>query len=84
MCVVGKGKPEVFYILVNDVKYKVDTAIRCFELIFKLFHALDIEYPTESEHVWLFVQGVFFHLKTAKKCPSETAVEVDIKSHLQD
>lgn len=84
VCVVGAPeKPDGFYILVDDVLYKVDSTVRCLELIFKVFHSLDIEYPAECESVWLFVQELIFDMKSSKKCPSAAAVLTDIGYHLQ-
>lgn len=85
VCVVGSGdKPDAFFILVDDTSYKVDTTIRSLELVFKLFHALDIEYPIECESVWLFIQDLIFKMKTTKKCSSSAAIITDIMYHLQD
>ncbi|KAI4455641.1 hypothetical protein MML48_9g00001200 [Holotrichia oblita] len=55
--VVGEiNAAEEFYVIINDNSYKVDSLIRCFELLFKSIHALNLEYPPESKHVWYFVQ----------------------------
>lgn len=84
VCIIGTSeKPEVFYIVVDEVMYKVESTIRCLELIFKMFHSLDIEYPAECESIWLFIQELVFEMKSSKKCPSATAVITDIRYHLQ-
>lgn len=58
VCVIGiSDKPDSFYILVDDIMYKVKSTVRCLELILKLFHSLGIEYPEECESVWFLYIG---------------------------
>ncbi|XP_031350570.1 uncharacterized protein LOC116176215 isoform X3 [Photinus pyralis] len=65
-CVAGnlEAVNNFYIVVVNDVVYKVDSSIRALELLFKLYHALDVEYPAESEHIWLFIQEIVFNIKS--------------------
>lgn len=85
-CVVGPLEaPHGFYIAVSDITlYKVNSSIRALELLFKLFHGLDIEYPTESEAIWLFVAELVFEMKPQKTNPSANAIISDIKYHMNN
>lgn len=71
-----------YYIIVEDVIYKCDTSARLLELLYKVFHALDIEYPLECEHIWMFIQEIIFLTKTTKKCPCASTFMADIKYHI--
>lgn len=76
------GESVGYYIIVDDVRYKVENIVRCLELLFKLFHAWDIEYPPESENIWIFLQEMAFKMKSCKKNPSTATVMADINFHL--
>ncbi|KAJ8937040.1 hypothetical protein NQ314_012063, partial [Rhamnusium bicolor] len=81
--IVGDLSHPTYIIVVDEVQYKVDTGIRALELLFKLFHGLDIEYPPESEHIWLFIEELVFKLKPRKTSPSTSTVLADILYHMQ-
>lgn len=63
--IVGVGSESVgHYIIVDNIKYKVENILRCLELLFKLFHAWNIEYLPESENIWIFIQEMAFKMKS--------------------
>jgi hypothetical protein len=33
-------------------------------MCFKIFHVFNVEYPIESNDVWLFIQTFFYNIKT--------------------
>lgn len=70
-----------FYLIYVDEKitYKFDSAVRTLEILYKIFHALDLEYALESKHVWLMVQEVIFEMKATSKSSSSATVIADIK-----
>ncbi|KAJ8930691.1 hypothetical protein NQ314_016488, partial [Rhamnusium bicolor] len=82
--IVGDLSHPTYMIVVDEGQYKVDTGIRALELLFKLFHGLDIEYPPESEHIWLFIEELVFKLKPRKTSPSTSTVLADILYHMQE
>lgn len=65
--------------------YKCDlhTAIRCFELLYKIYHALNLEYPIECKHIWLFLQEMVFCTSATSKCSTTAAAISDIKYHME-
>lgn len=80
--VAGDLKKPSYIIVVNEIRYIIDSGIRALELLYKLFHALDIEYPAESEPLWLTIQELVFKLKPNKSCPTAAEVISDISFHI--
>lgn len=39
--------------------------MKAIDVCFKAFHALNAEYPTEAEHVWMFIQTYIYGINTA-------------------
>ncbi|KAL1490300.1 hypothetical protein ABEB36_013016 [Hypothenemus hampei] len=73
-----------YLIIVDGVQYRVDTGIRCLELLFKLLHGIDIDYPSESEHIWLFIEQTVFKITPKKMSPVTSNLIADINYHLQN
>lgn len=59
---VGPTISEVsdLFIAVDTTIYKVPSALEAIDLCFKIFHALDVEYPLESAHLWFLIQRVLY------------------------
>lgn len=83
--VIGDLTSPNYIIVVDEVEYKVETGIRALELLFKLFHGLDIEYPVEATHVWEFIQEAVFKIKNKQNriSPSTSSLLGDIQYHLE-
>lgn len=71
-----------FFIIFFDVFYKFDSSIRCLEALYKLFHALNLEYPIEAKHIWETVQELVFKTHCLRKSSAAAAVISDLKFHL--
>lgn len=65
-----------------DTVYKVPSALEAIDLCFKIFHALDVEYPLESTHLWLLFQRVLYdYISDADKMtPYVTETISDIRT----
>ncbi|CAG9763573.1 unnamed protein product [Ceutorhynchus assimilis] len=63
-----------FFIQIENQSFKVDSALRTLELTFKMFYALDLGYPCESEHIWLLIEEILFNMKPKKKHPSSASI----------
>lgn len=63
---VGSTLSEIssFYVCIDQVLYKVPSALKALKVCFKSFHALDAIYPPESEHLWLLLQRSLFKFST--------------------
>ncbi|KAK0076651.1 hypothetical protein PV325_005055, partial [Microctonus aethiopoides] len=51
-----------FYVCVDTVRYKVDSALSALDILFKIFHVLDARYPPASEHLWILIGRVVYKL----------------------
>ncbi|KAE9542344.1 hypothetical protein AGLY_003471, partial [Aphis glycines] len=62
--------PKQILIYFDTVKYMTFTILKAFDVCFKIFHVFNVEYPHESEDIWLFLQKVFYniHNKYDKSC----------------
>jgi len=57
------------YVRVNSVLYEVDNPIKAVDIAFKIMHALDCQYPKESEREWFFLERSIYAINTDKKNP---------------
>jgi len=53
-----------YFIVVNDVFYKVKTCLTAIDTCFKILMQLNAEYPGESVLVWSFIQQGLYELHT--------------------
>lgn len=81
---VGPTISEVsdLFLAVDTTVYKVPSAIEAIDLCFKIFHALDVEYPLESAHLWLLFQQVLYDYASDvdKMTPYVTETISDIRT----
>lgn len=58
-----------YFVVLNDIFYDLTEAklpgLKALDICFKLFHALNIEYPEESYHIWLLIQKFVYKIGTA-------------------
>lgn len=71
-----------FFIYFHERHYKCTSAIRCLELLFKIFHGLNLEYLVESRHVWNFIQELVFKIPNKSKNSASSSVVADVSSHM--
>jgi len=64
--VVGPTLTEIngFYVCIDKVLYQVSTALKAVDLCFKIFHVFNVNYPSESEHIWYIVQLCLYKFST--------------------
>lgn len=55
---------ENYYVVVDNVLYKLDNILTAIDICFKLFMVFDAQYPTECEQVWLYFQQYIYELST--------------------
>lgn len=60
----------------DTIIYKVHSIIRSVEVCYKIFHVFNLEYPTQSYIVWLFIQNIFFGLKSKFDKPHPKLAQV--------
>lgn len=52
------------YICVNEIRYKVESPLKAVDVCFKIFHALNAEYPKECDSTWMFIQEYMYGITT--------------------
>lgn len=69
MIIVGSIRDiSAIYVIVELIKYKVNSILEAVDLTFKIFFVAHCEYPMESCHIWLFIQRAFQRFSTECKC----------------
>lgn len=84
VCVGTLQNVDAYYIVIDDTKYKVDTPLKALDVTYKAFHAFNIKYPTESAHVWTFIQKIAYDMTTSfdNVCTATHSLISDIKRRL--
>lgn len=64
--VVGPTLHEIntCYVCIDDVLYSTSSTLEAIDTCFKAFHALQLQYPTASEHLWLIIQKCVYNFTT--------------------
>ncbi|XP_031345111.1 uncharacterized protein LOC116172107 isoform X2 [Photinus pyralis] len=52
------------YLVLDSVRYRFTDTLRAFEICFKAFHACNLYYPFQCEHLYMLVQLCLFKIKT--------------------
>lgn len=52
------------FVSFEDVLYETVTFLKALDICFQLTHILNLIYPYESHHIWLFIQISIYNLKT--------------------
>ncbi|XP_077277354.1 uncharacterized protein LOC143905675 [Temnothorax americanus] len=55
---------EKVFVSFEDVLYEPVTFLKALNICFQLIHILNLNYPYESHHVWLFIQISMYDIKT--------------------
>jgi len=66
-CILVVGSlldPKQIMVFFDNIKYKMFSAVKAIDICFKIFHVFNVEYPIESNDVWLFIQTFFYNIKT--------------------
>lgn len=64
--VVGPNINDInqYFVTVDDTYYELHSIVVAVDCCFKIIHALNAEYPTESLPVWSFIQKAFYKIRT--------------------
>jgi hypothetical protein len=80
--VVGElGSISSAYVVLDDARWQVQTALKAVDICFKAFHVLHVQYPVES-NVWMLLQRLVygFCTKWDVVSPTVNAVITDLSS----
>lgn len=69
-----------YYAVIENTYFKLETVVKAFDVCFKSFHTLNLEYPVEAKQVWTFFQIYFYEIQAAKS----DSQFVSVKSLLKD
>lgn len=53
------------YIVIDDVKYHMQSAAKAFDLLFKIYHVFHAKYPQVAEHLHIIIQKKVYQVHTA-------------------
>lgn len=57
------GEKCLFYVNMVDKKIYFDTFLEAISFCFQLYHALNLEYPLESYHIFYMLERYLFKIK---------------------
>lgn len=53
---------SAIYVIVDLIKYQVDSVLEALDLTFKIFFVSHCEFPSASCHIWLFLQKTCYDI----------------------
>lgn len=61
---IGSLKENLYAIIqIGSIEYKVEDAMKGFQVFFKILYGLNLEYPSEAAHVWIFIERFFYEME---------------------
>lgn len=83
--IVGHSFREIesYYVVVDNILYKLDNILQALDICFKIFMVLDARYPTECEQVWLFLQLYIYKQPTKNDKVIKSVIEFKEKINLR-
>jgi hypothetical protein len=81
---VGAETVTSCFVIIDDIKYQLETPIRAVDIAFKIFHTVNAAYPAESQHVWLLIQRLVYDIITPYDILSSATAALisDLREHL--
>ena len=55
---------ETSFVVIDTIKYVFHDVLRAFEVLFKCFHVMNLNYPSASEHIYFVLQRIVFKITT--------------------
>jgi len=74
--------PKEILVYFDTIMYKMHSILKSVEVCYKIFHLFNLEYPSQSSIVWLFVQKYFFGVTSPYDTPHPKLVQIlsDLKN----
>lgn len=57
---------QTIYVVVDKIRFQVNSILKAIDLTFKLFHVCNACYPKQSEYLWLLIQKVIYQISTSQ------------------
>lgn len=66
LCVIGNLEETInsIFVVIDKIQYQCDTVLNALDLLFKIFHVFNAEYPPPSEHIWFLIQRGIYKIIT--------------------
>ncbi|XP_031331406.1 uncharacterized protein LOC116162026 [Photinus pyralis] len=71
------------YVVIDKIHFHAESTLKGFDILFKSFFALNINYPVQSEHIWYAIQSIFFNIPVPDNKITGNITDL-IKIHLND
>ncbi len=75
-------KPEQQFVVLERRAIPANSTLHAFDLCFKIFYILDINYPWESSNAWDFLQKVVYGLGEGKGRAVSTSSVLALKNYI--
>lgn len=64
MIFLGPSRSDIVasYVAYDNILYKFDSVVKCFDTCFKVFHSLCATYPMEASHLWHFIHQYLYKI----------------------
>lgn len=60
----SNGQVTSFYVIINNHFYKVESPLKAIDICFKSFFVFNLNYPTQCQQVWQFIQNFMYGIIT--------------------
>lgn len=57
-------KVSEVYVCLDDTLYVIDSVLKAIDVCFKSFFVFQLEYPFDSQHIWLLMQKGMYNIST--------------------
>jgi len=77
---VGRDASSVnaYYICIDNVLYKIESALKAIDICYKSFFALHACYPKESEQIWLLIQKCLYKMTTEHDVSNNKVTSIEM------
>lgn len=73
---------QEIYVCIDDILYKINSALEAIDVCFKAFHVFHVQYPSACIHLWLLIQKGIYMFDT--KYDTEIPLIQNVLSKLLD
>lgn len=71
-------KIKEIYVYFDNLKYPFVSVLKAFDLLFKIIFVFNLQYPSESEIFYHFIQDLFYDIGSNKKCTKSSSIKHEI------
>lgn len=60
----------------EDNLWHMDSPLRAFDLLFKLYMVFNLQYPIDSQQIWLVIQKALYNIDTKHDAPIPSVISL--------